>query len=158
MAFTKLHLYFDDVAVGQEWESLARTITEADVVNFAGVSGDFSPIHVDHVYARNTAFHGPIAHGLLVFSISSGLALHAPPMRTLAFSAIRDWQFKEPVRIGDTIRVRTRVLEVEAKARGRRGAVVWQRTVVNQDNQVVQEGTTMTLVQGRAGDTATEIV
>jgi acyl dehydratase len=156
MAFTKLHLYFDDVAVDQEWESLARTVTEADVVNFAGVSGDFSPIHVDHEYAKTTAYHVPIAHGLLVFSISSGLALFAPPMRTLAFSGIRDWQFKGPVFIGDTIRVRTRVREKETRARGRRGQIVWQRTVVNQQNQIVQEGATVTLVQGRAGEAGDE--
>ncbi len=156
MAFTKLHLYFDDVAVDQEWESLARTVTAADVVNFAGVSGDFSPIHVDHEYAKTTAYHVPIAHGLLVFSISSGLALFAPPMRTLAFSGIRDWLFKGPVFLGDTIRVRTRVREKETRARGRRGVIVWQRTVVNQQNQIVQEGATVTLVQGRAGEVGDE--
>jgi len=152
MSFTDAHLYFDDLTVGQQFESMGRTVTEADIVNFAGLSGDFSPIHVDHEFAKTTAFHVPIAHGLLVFSIGSGLGLTAPPMRTLAFVSIRDWQFKGPVFIGDTIRLRTRVLEKEVRARGRRGYVTWQRTVLNQDNKVVQEGVTVTLVQGRAAE------
>src|ERR1700722_17787063 len=120
MSFTALHLYFDDVAVGQEWESLGRTVTEADIVNFAGLSGDFNPIHVDHEFARQTPFRRPIAHGMLVFSIASGLSLFCPPMRTLAFLAIRDWQFKEPIFIGDTIHVRGKVVGKEERGRGRR--------------------------------------
>jgi acyl dehydratase len=150
MSFTSLHLFADDVEVGQEWESMARTVTETDIVNFAGISGDYSPIHVDREFAKTTPFGMPIAHGLLVFSIGSGLGLNVPPMRTMAFIGIREWQFKGPVFIGDTIRLRTRVLEKEMRARGRRGLIAWQRTVLNQENKVVQEGVTLTLVQGRA--------
>jgi acyl dehydratase len=150
MSFTPYHLFFDDVAVGQEWESLGRTVTEADIVNFAGLSGDFNPIHVDHAFAKTTPYRQPVAHGLLIWAISSGLGVNAPPMRTLAFMSIRDWQFKGPVFIGDTIRVRSKVLEKEARSRGRRGVVTWQRQVINQDDKVVQEGVTLTLVEGRA--------
>ena len=150
MSFTPYHLFFDDVAVGQEWESLGRTVTEADIVNFAGLSGDFNPIHVDHAFAKTTPYRQPVAHGLLIWAISSGLGVNAPPMRTLAFMSIRDWQFKGPVFIGDTVRVRSKVLEKEARSRGRRGVVTWQRQVINQDNKVVQEGVTLTLVEGRA--------
>ena len=149
MSFTALHLYFDDVAVGQEWESGGRTVTEADIINFAGFSGDFNPIHIDHEFARATPFQRPVAHGLLVWSIGSGLGLFAPPMRTLAFMSIRDWQFKEPVFIGDTIRVRSKVLEKEARARGRRGVITWSRQIINQEDKVVQEGVTQTIVEGR---------
>ena len=149
MAFTKEHLYFDDVAVGQEWESLGRTVTQADIVNFAGLSGDFNPIHIDHEYAKTTVFRRPIAHGLLVLSIGSGLGLMFPPMRTVAFMGIKEWHFREPVFIGDTIRARARVLEKEMRSRGRRGVVTWHKQVVNQDGKIVQEGTTVTLVEGR---------
>ena len=85
MSFTTQHLYFNDVEVGQEWESLGRTVTQTDIVNFAGLSGDFNPIHMDHEFAKSTPFRQPIAHGLLVFSIGSGLGVSCPAMRTIAF-------------------------------------------------------------------------
>ena len=149
MSFTAQHLFADDVEAGQEWDSLGRTLTEADIVNFAGLSGDFNPIHLDHEFARMTPFHRPIAHGLLVLSMASGLALYNPPMRTLAFVGIRDWQFKGPVYIGDTIKVHTRILEKEMRARGRRGVITWFRQIINQAGKVVQEGVTQTIVEGR---------
>jgi 3-hydroxybutyryl-CoA dehydratase len=150
MAFTAQHLYLDDVEVGQEWESLGRTVTETDIVNFAGLSGDFNPIHLDHEFARTTPFRRPIAHGLLVLSMVSGLGVSSPPMRTLAFVELRDWRFKEPVFIGDTIRLRSRIVEKEVRARGRRGIITWHRQVINQEGRVVQEGVTQTIVEGRA--------
>jgi 3-hydroxybutyryl-CoA dehydratase len=149
MSSTTHHLYFDDVSVGQEWDSLGRTVTQTDIVNFAGLSGDFNPIHIDHEFAKTTPFRQPIAHGLLVLSISSGLSLFFPAMRTLAFLAIREWHFREPVFIGDTLRVRSRVLQKEARGRGRRGIITWQRQVANQEGKIVQEGVTQTLVEGR---------
>src|SRR5260370_8802450 len=109
MSFTGMHLFFEDVEVGQEWISLGRTITEADIVNFAGLSGDFNPIHLDHEFARTTPFRRPIAHGLLIQSIGSGLGLYSPPMRTLAIMEIREWRFPEPVYTGDTCRPRPQV-------------------------------------------------
>lgn len=151
MSFTSSHLFFDDVEVGQEWESLGRTITQADIVNFAGLSGDFNPIHIDHEFAASTPFRQPIAHGLLVFSVASGLSLHSPPMRTLAFLAIREWYFRGPVFIDDTVRMLSKVLNKEVRGRGRRGEITWQRQIVNQQRKIVQEGVTVTLVEGRTG-------
>ena len=152
MSFTPQHLYFDDVEVGQRWESLGRTITEADIVNFAGLSGDFNPIHMDHEFARSTPFRKPIAHGLLIFSIASGLGLYAPSMRTLAIVSVKDWQFKGPIFIGDTIRVRSTVVAKQVRSRGRRGEITWHREIFNQEGKSIQEGTTITLIQGRAAD------
>lgn len=151
MSFTPQHLFFDDVAVGQHWVSLGRTVTEADIVNFAGLSGDFNPIHIDHEFARTTPYRRPIAHGLLVFAIGSGLGVNAPPMRTIAVLSIGDWHFRGPVFTGDTVRVRSEVVAREPRSRGRRGVLTWQRQVINQENKVVQEGVTLTLVEGRAG-------
>jgi 3-hydroxybutyryl-CoA dehydratase len=159
MSFTPIHLFFDDVQVGQEWRSLGRTVTEADIVNFAGLSGDFNPIHLDHEFARTTAFRQPIAHGLLVWTLSSGLAINAPPMRTLALLGIRDWDFKGPVFIGDTIHVVSKLLGKEARSRGRRGVITWERQISNQENKVVQRGLTLTLVEGRGsmGERANQV-
>jgi 3-hydroxybutyryl-CoA dehydratase len=149
MAFTSQHLYFDDVQVGQEWESLGRTVTEADIVNFAGLSGDFNPIHMDHAFAKETAFRMPIAHGLLVLSMASGLGMYYPLMRTMAFLEMREWQFKRPVFIGDTLRVRVKILEMVPRPQGKRGHIAWKRQIVNQDGKVVQEGITVTMVEAR---------
>lgn len=150
MSFTPAHLFFDDVAVDQEFASQGRTITQTDIVNFAGVSGDFNPIHVDHEFAKTTLFRQPIAHGMLVLSIGTGLAVSSPPMRTLAFLGIKEWSFKEPIFIGDTIRMISKAVEKEERSRGRRGVITWRRTIVNQDGKIAQEGLTQTLVEGRA--------
>jgi 3-hydroxybutyryl-CoA dehydratase len=149
MAFTDHHLYFDDIAIGQEWETQGRTITETDIVNFAGLSGDFNPIHVDHEFAKTTPFRGPIAHGMLVMSIGSGLGTTSPQMRTIAFLEVREWRIAAAVFPGDTIRVRNKVVAKEIRGRGKRGQVVWHRTVFNQEGKVVQEGTSVTLVECR---------
>lgn len=149
MSFTSLYMYFDDVHVGQEWESLGRTVTQADIVNFAGVSGDYNPIHMDHEFSKKTVFRQPIAHGLLVLSIASGLGLMYPPMRTLALICIKEWRFVEPVYINDTIRMKAKILDKEDRSRGKRGIITWQRTIVNQQDKPVQEGVIITLVEGR---------
>lgn len=147
--FTSSHLYYSDLKVGDSWTSPGRTITQADIVNFAGVSGDFNPIHTDHQFAATTPFRKPVAHGLLVLSVASGLGLNHPPLRTMAFLAIKEWNFLEPVFIGDTIRVRCTVMEVEERSRGRRGQITWKREIINQEDKVVQWGTTLLLVEGR---------
>jgi 3-hydroxybutyryl-CoA dehydratase len=149
MSFTSLYLYFDDVEVGQEWESVGRTVTQTDIVNFAGISGDYNPIHMDHEFCKKTVFREPIAHGLLLLAISSGLGIMYPPMRTLAFIEIRSWKFLDPVYIGDTIRNKTKIVQKEERSRGRRGVITWQRTIVNQHDKPVVEGTIVTLVEGR---------
>lgn len=149
MAYTDDHLYFDDVEVDQEWESQTRTVTEADVADFAELSRDFNPIHMDHAFAATTPFRRTIAHGMLVMAAGSGLGTNSPPMRTIAFLEIREWQFTGVVYPGDTIRVRTKVLWKELRGRGKRGEVTWYRSLVNQDGKVVQQGTTVTLVECR---------
>ena len=151
MSFSTMHLFFDDVNVGQEWESPSRTVTETDIVNFAGLSGDFNPIHIDREFAKTTIFRQPIAHGLLVLSIGSGLGPMFPPMRTLALLSSKEWHVREPVMVGDTIRVHVKVYEKEERVRCRRGGVTCHGTILNQHGKVVQEGLTLTLVEGRAG-------
>jgi acyl dehydratase len=149
-------LGFQDLRVGDEFLSPARTVTEADVVMFAGVSGDYNPLHVDHETARKGPFRGPVAHGLLGLAIVSGLSSHAPRVETLAFLGIQDWRFLLPIRFGDTLHVVTRVLALEPKARGRRGIVTWYRRLVNQSGKTVQDGTIQTLVRSTAPTSAGE--
>jgi acyl dehydratase len=142
-------LYFDDVQIGDAWESPARTVTETDIVNFAGMTGDYNPLHMDHEFAKNTLFGKPIAHGLLGLSLVAGLGSFSPWMRTAAFMRICDWKFLKPIFVGDTVRVRTEIVAKESRGRGRRGMITWKRQLVNQQGVVVQEGTTETLVEIR---------
>src|SRR5262245_23871673 len=125
-------LGFDDLSVGDEWESPRRTVTEADVVNFAGISGDFNSIHMDHAAAAEGPFRRPVAHGLLGLAIASGLASQSPRVETLAFLSILEWRFLQPINFGDTIHVITQVLSLEPSSRGRRGVVTWSRRLINQ--------------------------
>jgi acyl dehydratase len=143
-------MYYNDVAVGDTWESPARTMTETDIVNFAGMTGDYNPLHVDHEFVRNTPFGRPIAHGLLGLAWVAGLGSFSPCMRTAAFVRICDWKFLKPVFVGDTVRVRTEIVAKTIKGRGRRGLITWKRQLINQNGAVVQEGSTETLVEVRA--------
>jgi 3-hydroxybutyryl-CoA dehydratase len=149
-------LGFNDLSVDDEWESACRTITEADVVGFAGLSGDFNPLHMDHEAARQGVFGKPVAHGLLGLAVASGLASHAPRVHTLAFLGILEWKFLQPIAFGDTIRVITRVASLEPRSQGRRGVVTWHRRLLNQNGETVQEGRTQTLVRARENDATGE--
>lgn len=149
-------LGYHELAPGDEWESPRRTVTEADVVAFAGLSGDFNPIHVDHEMARQGPFGRPLAHGLLGMAMASGLTSQAPRVDTIAFLGILQWKFLRPILIGDTLRVVSTVEAVEPRSRGRRGVVTWRRLLLNQDGHTVQEGRTQSLVRGPTAPTESD--
>jgi 3-hydroxybutyryl-CoA dehydratase len=142
-------LYLEDLAVGASWTSPARTITETDIVSFAGMTGDFDPLHIDHEYARQTPYGKPIAHGLLGLSVLAGLSSTSPRVRTLALVKISDWQFQRPVFVGDTVHAVTQVEQIVPRGR-RSGEVVWFRKLVNQRGECVQSGRLVTLVSSHA--------
>ncbi len=101
-------LYFEEFEVGRGIETPGRTVTEADIVAFAALSGDWTAIHVDREYAAGTPFGERIAHGLLVLSIASGLAVRQGFIEDtiMAFRSV-EWKFSLPVKIGDTVHVRS---------------------------------------------------
>jgi acyl dehydratase len=143
-------LYFEDLEPGRECTSAARTITAQDVFAFAELTGDRNPVHLDPDFARATPFRRCIAHGLFGLALIGGMTTDAPPTRRIALLEVREWHFRAPIYIGDSIRVRTCVLQRELQGRGRRGLVVSQVQIINQDNRVVQEGVTATLIETRA--------
>lgn len=153
-----LILSFDDLKVDDEWESPSRTVTETDVVLFAGLSGDFNPLHVDRQAAAESPFGRPVAHGLLGMAIATGLFSQAPRVDTLAFLAILEWAFHSPIGFGDTIHGVSAVESLAPSPNGRRGVVTWRRKIFNQDGRLVQEGRTQTLVRSRPRDNSRSIV
>ncbi|MBI1792115.1 MAG: MaoC family dehydratase N-terminal domain-containing protein [Acidobacteria bacterium] len=132
-----MSLYFEDFAVGQEYATRGRTITEADVVGFAGLSGDFVELHTNEEYARQGPFGRRIAHGLLTLSVSSGLMVQTNLVldSVVAFYGIDRLRFTQPVFPGDTIHVVKRVIETREKEKT--GVVTFQTTVLNQNNETV---------------------
>ena len=141
--------FFDDIAVGEEYESPGRTVTEADIVLFAGLSGDYNVVHTDAEFMKKSVFGERIAHGLLGLAIQAGLFTRATPAyATLAFLGLR-WKFKAPIKVGDTIRLRARVLTKKETSHGDRGVITLERTVLNQRDEVVQEGETDVMVERR---------
>ncbi len=134
-------MYFEEFEIGMKITTPARTITEADIVNFAGLSGDFNALHTDAEFAKHTMFGKRIAHGLLVLSIVSGLAARQGFIEgtTLAFRGL-EWRFSAPVFIGDTIHMEAEVIELKPIARLGGGQVLLKATVLNQDGTVVHKG------------------
>ncbi len=142
--------YFEDFSVGQTLVTTARTITEGDIVCFAGLSGDFNQIHTDAAYAADGPFGKRVAHGLLVQSIASGLAVQTGFIErtVLAFREL-DCKFSRPVFIGDTVHVVLEVKEIKALRRLGGGNVLFKYNVLNQDGKVVQRGNWTMLVKSR---------
>ncbi|MEM0353744.1 MAG: MaoC/PaaZ C-terminal domain-containing protein [Candidatus Bathyarchaeia archaeon] len=130
-------LYFEEFEIGKEFETAGRTITEADIVNFAGITGDWNQLHTDSEFAKNTIFGQRIAHGTLVFSIMTGLLVRLGFIEKtiLAFYGIDKLRFTNPVFIGDTIKAIAKVVEKEDK--GAYGLVTIESRVVKQTGDVV---------------------
>ena len=142
-------LYFDDFSVGQKFVTKARTITEADVVNFAGLSWDHNQLHTDAEYAASTGFGKRIAHGLLGVIAHAGLSYELTEDSILALLKLT-WQFKAPIYIGDTIHVEQTVKNLRESRSADRGILTFEKAVINQKDEVVQTGTTTILLARRA--------
>jgi 3-hydroxybutyryl-CoA dehydratase len=144
-------LYFEEFSVGQRFTSVGRTVTESDIVTFAGLSGDFNQIHTDAEYSQGTAFGQRVAHGLLGLSIVSGLAVRTGVLEgtVLAFREINEWKFVKPVLIGDTLRVVMNIIETKDLRRLGGGAVTIEMDVENQHHETVMKGTWKVLVAAR---------
>lgn len=141
-------LYFDDFYVGQKFVTKARTVTEADVVNFAALSWDHNQLHTDAEYAAKTIYGKRIVHGLLGITIHAGLAYQLTEESILAFLELK-WQFKLPIFIGDTIHVEQVVKEMCEDSKKDRGMLTFEKEIINQRNEVVQTGTTTVLLAKR---------
>ena len=142
--------FFSEFEVGQDFVSGGRTVTEADVVAFAGLSGDYNPLHIDKSFAEKTPFGQRIAHGMLSVSISTGLGqtLGIFEGTTMALMG-QTFEYKRPVFFGDTIRLKLTVVNTKASSKGGKGVVTFQSDILNQDDVPVITGSWTVLFRDR---------
>lgn len=135
-------MYFDEFQPGFQIITAGRTITESDIVRFAGLSGDYNQIHVDAEYSKASLAGQRVAHGLLILSIASGLAVQTGMMEgtVIYFREISEWKFVKPVMIGDTIHAVVEVKEIKEMRRIGAGSVTLELDVKNQHNETVNRG------------------
>src|SRR6266480_4506128 len=140
----RLGYAYADLHVGMSFRSPGRTITDADLVAFAGLTGDYSELHTSDVYARNSQFGRRVAHGMLGLAYAHGLMWpRTGELRqtAIAFLGINEWKFVGPIYVGDTIFVNYRISELrDSKSRPTQGIAVFDVEIVTQDNRVVQQG------------------
>jgi acyl dehydratase len=141
---------YADLHVGMSFRSPGRTITDADLVAFAGLTGDYSELHTSDVYAKNSQFGRRVAHGMLGLAYAHGLMwARTGELRdtAIAFLGIGDWRFVAPIFIGDTIFVNYRIADLrDSKSRPTQAIATFDVDVVNQDGEVVQRGRKSLLV------------
>jgi len=141
---------YADLHVGMAFRSPGRTITDADLAGFAGLTGDFSELHTSDVYAKNSQFGRKVAHGLLGLAYAHGLMwARTGELRetAVAFLGINEWKFLEPIFVGDTIFVNYQISELrDSKSRPTQAIAVFDVSVVNQNNRTVQRGSKALLV------------
>ncbi|OQY81321.1 MAG: dehydratase [Anaerolineae bacterium UTCFX3] len=144
-------LYFEEFSVGQKITSVGRTVTEGDIMTFAGLTGDYNQIHTDAAFAATTQFGQRIAHGLLGLSIAVGLLMRTGALEgtVLAFREIVEWKFVRPVFIGDTLRVEMEVKELKAMPRIGGGQALVALDVKNQKDETLMRGTLAVLVASK---------
>ena len=133
--------YYEDLNVGDQWDTPRRTITESDIVNFAALTGDHNPIHTDEEYAKTTIFGGRILHGPAGFAIATGLEFRLGIKEGTAIAFLgMTWDLKGPIKIGDTIRVRECVTSKRETKKPTQGIVNFHVAILNQRDEIVQEG------------------
>jgi acyl dehydratase len=148
MAHAPRGRYWDEFREGETFTTAARTVTEAAVDAFAGLSGDFNPLHTDEEAARQTPMKGRIAHGMLVLSVATGLAnqLGLFEGTTLALLGMDRLKWTAPVRPGDTIHVALAIRQKKESSKPDRGVLVTEATVVNQRGEPVMTAEWTTLM------------
>lgn len=135
-------LYYEDISEGQTFTSPARTVTETDLVSFAMLSGDWNAIHTDVEFAETTNYGKRVVHGLFGLSMMTGLLDQTGIFSgsAIAMLGIRDWQFKAPIFIGDTLHFELEILSKRLTSKGDRGIVDRRFRLINQRGEVTQEG------------------
>lgn len=143
--------FFEDFEVGEKYSTAARTVTEADIVNFAGISGDYNAVHTDEEYNRSLELGGRFAHGVLTLAILTGLNDRTGVFEgtILAFLGMNKLSFKKYVRHGDTIHAEVEILSKRESKKPGRGIVTSRFTGVNQDGELVMDSEMVVMMRRR---------
>jgi acyl dehydratase len=143
--------FFEDFEIGDEFITPGRTVTEADVVLFAGLTGDYNRIHTDAEYMKTSMFGERIAHGLLGLSLVNGLKYRTDydSDGVLAFLGLT-WKFSGPIKFGDTIHAIIRIASKRETSKPDRGIMIQSIQVINQRSEVVQEGEFTSMIKRRS--------
>lgn len=147
-------MFFEDFGVGQSYQSPGRTISEADVVNFAAFSGDWFPLHTDEEYSKKGPFQSRIAHGLLGLALTEGLKFRIPEFLGAAYLASLYWNYKftKPIRLGDTVSLNVLIQSKRDTKNPERGLIVEYVSMINQRGEIVGEGEHGLLISKRQSE------
>ncbi len=141
MTYKPRGLAFDQFNVGDVFVCQARTVTEADTVNFAGVAGDYNPLHTDEEFGKMTPFGSRIAHGVLGLAIATGQANQLGIFEGTTIALMNQTiKYTGAVKFGDTIHLELKVAEKKESSKPDRGVVTFDATVQNQHGKSVIEG------------------
>jgi acyl dehydratase len=148
-------LYFEEFEEGVALTTPGRTITETDIQLFAGLTGDYTQLHTDVEFCKDTIFGQPVAHGLLGLSVASGLGARLGFIEGTAV-ALREviWKFTGPIFAGDTIHLVVKVSEKKAMSRLGMGLITFDVSLFNQKDEVVQKGQWKALIQSEEANTS----
>jgi len=146
-------LYFEEFEVGAEMRTRGRTITEADLVQFAGLTGDYNPMHTDAEYSKESFMGQRVAHGMLTVSYAVGQAYQLGILErtVLGFRGL-EMKFSNPVYIGDTIHAELKVAETKPAKRLGGGVVTLEMRIVKQDGKIAQKGNLVLLMMSKPDD------
>ncbi len=143
-------LFFEDFEVGQEFATTRRTITDSDIINFACLTGDFNPIHIDDVTAAEGPFKKRIAHGMLGVAIMNGQMNQLGIFEGTTIAKAEDTnRYKAPIFIGDTVSTVIKIVEVKPSSKGGKGTVFADTYLINQRGEVVTQSSNVILIKGR---------
>jgi acyl dehydratase len=151
MLYTAKGKFFEDWRIGVEFETGSRTISETDIVIFAGLSGDFNPLHINEEFAKKSVFGTRVAHGFLIHSISIGLInqtgyFDGTVMAQLGHNNI---SFLKGVIPGDTVKVKCKIIELRETSNRERGIITFEAVIVNQKDDVVAKSERVLMIKRR---------
>ncbi len=149
----KIELFYEDVEVGDVFVTASRTITDTDVIQFAGLTGDLNELHTSNTYAAKTAYKERIAHGMLTLAIANGLYTRLGFFLNSVFLEIKNWRFLKPVRINDTVQLKMTLTEKRPTKNPEHGIFIWKYELFNQKDEMVAEGILVRMMTCRTEET-----